>query len=90
MPKIVWDKKTYNIQNATGMTIQKAIVEYKEHFEGISLNFSPMKVLKRNPSNLIPSRCIQVSWDYVIQDEDEIEFFLPSGAYDLGREKNSF
>lgn len=86
MVKIIWANKKLKFESAAGSTIQQTIVSNKEHFNGISLNHSPMKVLKRNPINHMPASCIQVDWDYVLRDEDEIEFFSPSGAFDLERE----
>ena len=49
------------------------------------MNFSPMKVLKRNPATNLPSSCIQIDWDYIASDGDEIEFFAPGGLHDIGR-----
>lgn len=86
MVKIIWMNKKIKFESAAGSTIQQTIVSNKELFTGISLNYSPMKVLKRNPITNMPASCIQVDWQYVLKEDDEIEFFSPGGAFDLERE----
>jgi hypothetical protein len=86
MVKIIWMNKKIQFESAAGSTVQQTVVSNKEHFNGISLNHSPMKVLKRNPINNMPASCIQIEWDYVLRDDDEIEFFSPGGVFDLERE----
>ena len=86
MVKIIWKNKNLKFESAAGNSVQQTVVSNKEHFNGISLNHSPMKVLKRNPiSNMVIS-CIQVDWEYILRDDDEIEFFSPGGVFDLERE----
>jgi len=86
MVKIIWGDTRLKFQSAAGTTIQQTVVSNKQYFTRISLNHSPMKVLKRNPVTSMITSCIQVSWDYVLQDDDEIEFFTPGGIVELERQ----
>jgi molybdopterin converting factor small subunit len=85
MVKVLWNNKNIELQSGDGISIRELVVKYKEYFDNISLNFSPMKVLKRNPISNLPSSCIQVDWDYIANDGDEIEFFAPGGLHDVAR-----
>jgi len=86
MVRMLWNNKSIDLQSGDGLSIREIVLKYKEYFENISLNFSPMKVLKRNPVTNLPSSCIQIEWDYVTNDGDEIEIFAPGGLHDINRQ----
>lgn len=81
--KVIFRNSIIKFESVDGLTIQQLVVQNKDHFQGISINHSPMKILKRNPITNMPSSCVQLNWDYVVRNDDEIEFFSPSGVYDL-------
>lgn len=85
MVKMIWLHKSIEIESENGLTVRKAVIDNKEHFQNITTNDCPIRVLKRNPVTSLPSSCIQIGWDDYLFEGDEIEFFAPGGRFDLER-----
>lgn len=83
--KVIWFSSVVESDNAEGTSIRQFILENRDEFVGLSVDDAPMKVLRRDEKTGRPTSCVELHWDYVIRDNDEIEFFRYAGVYEAER-----